>query len=82
MNRPTFATLTLAGLAFATLAIGGPLAFAGSSSAPGAIGGPAKQTGIGGPAKSTTLMPSKSGANAVPSATQNACINCVKKGKK
>jgi hypothetical protein len=65
------------------LAVAGPLAFAGSASAPAAIGGPAKQTGIGGPAKSTTLMPSqKSGTNAVPLVTQNACVNCVKKTKK
>ena len=82
MNRPTLATLTLAAVAFAVLAMAGPLAFAGSPSPPGAIGGPAKQTGIGGPAKPTTLMPSqKSGTSAVPPATQNACVNCVKKKK-
>jgi hypothetical protein len=81
MNRLNLAAPAL--MAFAVLAMAGSLAYAGSASAPTAIGGPAKPTGIGGPAKSTTLMPSqKSGTSAVPPVTQNACVNCVKKTKK
>jgi hypothetical protein len=70
-------------MTFAILILASAVPLAGSAPAPAAIGGPSKQTGIGGPAKPTTLMPSQqSGTNPVPPATQNVCVNCVKKTKK